>query len=126
MQRLPSDPTQVNPSFRVSLDGQDYILTYLYNFMTFAWYVDLQTLDGEYVFAGSRLSPGGNVMEGVVPGSFSDLTGAAPPGAFLCTGPDPYDRNDLSVTLALYYVDASEVEAVVDAQRATSLVWKEL
>jgi hypothetical protein len=126
MQRLPSDPTQVNPSFRVSLDGTDYTLTYLYNFLTFAWYVDLQTLDGEYVFAGARLSPGGNLMEGIVPGAFSDLTGAAPPGAFICTGPDPYDRYDLSVTLALYYATAAEVEAAADAIRAADLVWKEL
>lgn len=126
MQRLPADPTQVDPSFRVSLDGQDYILTYHYNFMTFAWYVDLQTLDGEYVFAGARLSPGGNLMEGIVPDAFSDLTGAAPPGAFVCSGPDPYDRNDLSVTLILYYLEASEVEALQDAQKATALVWKEV
>lgn len=126
MQRLPTNANEVNPSFRVSLDGRDYILTYHYNFMTFAWYADLQTLAGGYVFAGRRLTPGGTLSEGIVSGSFSDLTGQAPPGLFTCVGPDPYDRYDLGNGLWLYYVTQAEVENVVASSKAADLVWKEV
>jgi hypothetical protein len=109
---IPPLPFKDNPvTLRTRLDERTYLLTLFWNERTEGWYLDIVAPNGEAVLRGRRLSPSADLLGGIVPGTFSDVTGLAPTGRLFVLGNDPMTRDDLGTNLKMYYVSATELEA---------------
>lgn len=99
---LPADPSQVEQTYRIVLDGRAYRLTLRWSQRRIGWYLDLETDAGRALVQGRRLCPLASPLAGLVDAE-------APAGILLVTGPDGYAREDLGASLLLEYVPAAEV-----------------
>lgn len=66
-----------------------------------AWYVDLLSLDGTAIATGRRVSPGWDMLTGLLSG--------LPAGHLFVEGSDPYTREMLGERVNLVYYTADEI-----------------
>ena len=105
-QTLPTDATQWSYTATPTLDGVDYRVTLTYRRRPAggSFYMRLADANDVELVSGRRLSPGEDPLAG--------LAGdALPPGVFVVSGLDPYQRADLGVGLLLQYVPLADVPA---------------
>lgn len=89
----------------VSLDGETYVLEFVWHERLLGWYVSVETADGEAIAQSRRL-----VGESILLRYVSNP--AAPPGILLVRGPQHYKREALGRVLVLVYYSADEVAEI--------------
>ena len=104
-QIIPTYQDQPRFTETLTLDSEQFVLTFTYRPRLNAWYWDLTTLEGTPLASGRRLSPGWDQLLGLVPES------GRPAGYLFCRGNDPYTREMLGNRVLPVYYSTSEVVA---------------
>lgn len=86
----------------VTLGGKQYRLSLSWFGRLKAWYMSLETLAGEAIVTGRRLSPGYGPMFGLLPEN-------APDGLFFVRGRDGYEREDFGDDVVVVYYERDDV-----------------
>lgn len=102
MRRIRLNGDRARFPIEVDLDGEAYRLRFTWNDTLGAWYLDVRTANGDPIVLGQRVTPEGDLIP-------DRTVKGAPPGRLVATGPDPYERGDLGVSLAVFYIEASEI-----------------
>ena len=98
---LATFPAEPDTTQTVTLGDAQYRVRLYYRPRLESWYVDIFTLDGVALARGRRVSPGWDLLTG--------LLGGLPSGHLLISGDDPYDRFMLGERVRLTWYETSEV-----------------
>lgn len=110
-QILATFQAQPDTTQTVTLGDEQVRIRVYYRARLGAWYVDFLTLDDTAIATGRRVSPGWDLLTG--------LLGGVPAGHLFVQGSDPYTREMLGERVNLVYYTADEIP---DPEASTLLV----
>jgi hypothetical protein len=105
MQAIPVFPDLPQWTETVTLGDAQFRLTFTWRERPRAWYLDIETLEGTPLASGRRLSPGWDVLYGLLPEA------GVPAGHLFVTGPDPYEREQLGGDVQVIWMGSDEEPA---------------